>query len=433
VDSQPGRRLHKEEEMNSRRLWAVAAGAALAIGSLSACGGGSDSSNGAGGGSGKKLTTVTFWDPYPQYDQNSDWAKYVNSCAPAGTTLKRTANPNGDILNDLTTAVKEDNGPDVVLLDNPAVPDAATSGLLATAKDAGIDTSGADPNLAGPGTIDGVTYGVPIGANTLGLYYNEDILKKAGVDPASITSWDGLNAALEKVTKAGSKGITFAGISGEEGTFQFLPWFWGAGADLKDPGSDSAIAAGQLLSDWIGKGYAPKSAISDNQSASWDLFLTGDYAFAENGSWFAKAASEQKFKAVMTPIPSKDGGAAAVPTGGEFAVAPTHKDNASAHYAVAKEVIDCLVGSGHQVKTDDMLGYFAANSTERQQQIASDPIWTPWVDAITSAQGRTTDLGPDYTATSAALSTAEQASLNAAGDSGAVAKAFQEAGQSVGQ
>ena len=83
---------------------------------------------------------------------------------------------------------------------------------------------------------------MPIGANTLGLYYNEDILKKAGVDPATITDWASLNAALEKVTKAGDKGITFAGIPGEEGTFQFLPWFWGAGANLKDLGSAQAVA-----------------------------------------------------------------------------------------------------------------------------------------------------------------------------------------------
>ena len=165
----------------------------------------------------------------------------------------------------------------MVFLDNPAVPEASASGLLATARHRRYRTPGdADANLAGPGTVDGKTYGVPIGANTLGLYYNEDILKKAGVDPATITDWASLNAALEKVTKAGDKGITFAGVPGEEGTFQFLPWFWGAGANLKDIGSAQAVQAGQLVSDWVAKGYAPKSAITDNQSASWDQFLTGD-------------------------------------------------------------------------------------------------------------------------------------------------------------
>lgn len=418
--------------MNSKRRWAVAAGAALAVVSLAACGssGSGAKADGAHTG-GTTVTKITFWDPYPQYDESSDWAKYVQACAPAGASIQRTTAPNGDILNNLTSAVKEDKAPDVVLLDNPAVPDAAASGLLAPAKDTGIDTSGADANLAGPGTVDGVAYGVPIGANTLGLYYNGTILQKDGIDPASITSWDGLNAALAKVTAAGDKGITFAGISGEEGVFQFLPWFWGAGASLKDPGSDAAVAAGQLVSDWIGKGYAPKSAISDNQSASWDLFLTGKYAFAENGSWFAKAAADQKFGAKMMPIPSKAGGAAPVPTGGEFAVAPLHKDNPAGHYAAAKQLISCLVGKGNQVKTDDQLGYFAANAAERQTQIDSDPIWKPWADAINKAQGRTTDLGADYTATSAAISTAEQTALNAAGNAGAVQQAFQQAGEQV--
>jgi len=375
------------------------------------------------------ITTIEFWDPYPQHEAGSDWANYVDTCAPSGTTINRSAAATSDLLNNLTTAVREDNAPDVVLLDNPAVPEAAISGLLAPADEVGLTTTGDDPNLAGPGTVDGVTYGVPVGANTLGLYYNESILSDAGVDPASVTSWEGLNAALEKVVAAGHKGITFSGISGEEGVFQFLPWFWGSGATLQDPGSAEAVEAGQLLSDWIGNGYAPKSATNDNQSASWDLFLTGEYAFAENGSWFARAASEQDFPITMIPIPGKDGGAAPVPTGGEFALAPIHEDNAAAHYAAAKQVIECLLGEGNQITTADALGYFTANKTTREQQIASDPIWAPWANAIDSAQGRTTDLGAAYVATSAAISTALQTALNAAGDADAVKAAFEAAGQ----
>ena len=316
------------------------------------------------------------------------------------------------------------------MLDNPAVPDAAASGLLATAKDVGIDTTGFDANLAGPGTVDGVAYGVPIGANTLGLYYNKDILDAAGVDPASITNWATLNDALAKVKAAGKSGITFSGITGEEGVFQFLPWFWGAGADLKDIGSDQAVAAGQLVSDWIGKGYAPKSALTDNQSASWDLFLTGDYAFAENGSWFAKAASElTDFTAVAMPLPGQDSGAAPAPTGGEFVLAPLQKNDAEAHYANASKVIECLVGKDNQVKTADALGYFAANKDLRDGQIAADPIWAPWVASIESAQGRTTDLGPDYTAASAALSTALQGRSTPRATPAQVKSAFSDAAQ----
>ena len=380
---------------------------------------------------GATISSVKVWDPYPQNKDDSDWAKYLKACAPTGTTITRTSAATSDLLNNLTSAVKAGNAPDVVILDNPAVPDAAASGLLAPAKDVGIQTTGFDPNLAGPGTVDGVTYGVPIGANTLGLYYNQDILTKAGVDPASITNWATLNAALAKVKTAGYKGITFSGIAGEEGVFQFLPWFWGAGANLKDVGSDQAVAAGQLVSDWIAKGYAPKSAATDNQSASWDQFLTGKYAFAENGSWFAHAAATNKnFKAVAMPLPGKDSGAAPAPTGGEFVLAPLQKKDAAAHYANASKVIQCLVGSTNQVKTAAALGYFSANKALRTAQIASDPVWKPWAASIESAQGRTTDLGADYTATSANLSTALQSALNANGDANTVKKAFQQAGKS---
>jgi len=413
----------------ARRCLAATA-ATITIGALAACSGGGNepASTSAGTDTAAALTTITVWDPYPQYDDTSVWAGYVKACAPSGITVERTSSATSDLLNSLTTAVKEGNAPDVVILDNPAVPEAASSGLLAPADEVGMDTTGFDANLAGPGTVDGVSYGVPIGANTLGLYYNKDILDAAGVDPASITSWSTLNDALAKVTAAGHSGITFAGISGEEGVFQFQPWFWGAKADLSDLGSANAIAAGQLVSDWIGKGYAPKSALTDNQSASWDLFLTGDYAFAENGSWFAKAASElTDFTAVAMALPGKDGGAAPVPTGGEFVLAPLQKNDAAAHYANAATLVNCLVGKDNQVKTADALGYFAANADQRATQIASDPIWKPWASAIEAARGRTTDLGAGYTAASAALSTALQGALNAAGDSAGVESAFKAA------
>lgn len=389
----------------------------------SACGS-SDKPSDKPSESSSSVSTISFWDPYPQYDDSSAWGMYVKGCAPEGATINRTSAPNTDLINNLTTAVREDNAPDVVFLDNPAVPEAAASGLLVSLDVVGIKTSGADENLAGPGTVDGKTYGVPIGANTLGLYYNETILKAAGVDPAGITDWDSLNKALESTTSAGHKGITFAGVPGEEGTFQFLPWFWGAGANLKQLDSPEAVEAGQLVSDWIGKGYAPKSAITDNQSASWDLFLTGEYAFAENGSWFAKSAAGEKIPIKMMPIPAKGGGAAPVPTGGEFGVVPLHKNNSEGHYAAAKSVIDCLLSTDKQVETDNMLGYFTANSETRAKQIAAEPVYKTWADAINSAQGRTTDLGTDYLQTSAALSKAEQAALNAAGDAGQVKAAF---------
>src|SRR2546430_5743849 len=44
------------------------------------------------------------------------------------------------------------------------------------------------------------------------------------------------------------KGITLAGIGTEEGTFQFLPFFWGAGANLRQLDSRSEEHTSELQS-----------------------------------------------------------------------------------------------------------------------------------------------------------------------------------------
>jgi multiple sugar transport system substrate-binding protein len=408
----------------------VSAGVALVASvALAACSSTQAAAPGASGEAPKGTTTaeIKFWDPYPQRTDGSDWDKLVKACAPQGSKITRTSAPQTDLFNQLTTAAKEGNAPDVVVLDNPMMPEAVTSGLLATAKQASIDTTGVDANLLGPGVVNGEAYGVPFGSNALGLYYNADLLAKAGVDPASITSWDALNAAIGKVVAAGDKGITFSGVTGEEGVFQFLPWFWGAGANLNDVASDQAVSAGQLISDWVGKGWAPKSAVTDNQSAAWDTFLTGKYGFAENGSWFASAAAQSKFKVGVIAIPSKAGGLAAVPTGGEFAAAPVQAKDASNHYANAAAVIRCLTEGDAALKTNETLGYLSAKPDIRAAQVKANPVWAPWVKSVEGAKGRTTDLGAKYVGVSSQLSEAIQGALNAAGDAKAVKTAFNTA------
>jgi multiple sugar transport system substrate-binding protein len=414
--------------IGSRRAWALSL--VVAVGGLTACSGGGTPAPGASGNAsaGTTTSTITFWDPYPQHKDGSDWDKHVKACAPSGSTITRTSLPQTDLFNQLTTAVKEGKAPDIAVLDNPMMPEAVSASLLATDKQAGIDASGVDANLLGPGVLNGQTYGVPFGSNALGLYYNKKVMDAAGVDPTQIHDWAGLDAAIAKVVAAGSKGITFSGVAGEEGVFQFEPWLWGAGAKLNAIGSPEAVSAGQLISDWIGKGWAPRSAVTDNQSASWDLFLTGQYGFAENGSWFASAAAANKdFSVGMIPIPGKTTPVAPVPTGGEFAVAPIQTTDASNHYANAKAVISCLVSGDAAKTTSELLGYLSAKPDVRAAQVAANDTWKPWVSIIEGAQGRTTELGAGYVNASAQISQAIQGALNAAGDAAGVQSAFKDA------
>lgn len=145
----------------ARSAMALTAAAAMVFG-MSACG-----SNGSANGSNDK--TIEFWDPYPQYTDGAEWDTYVKDCAPDGYTIKRQGLTQNDVLNNLTTAVKADNAPDVVLLDNPFMPTAVDSGLITDLKDAGVKLTGFDKNIEGPGIVDGVQYGLAFGTNALGF------------------------------------------------------------------------------------------------------------------------------------------------------------------------------------------------------------------------------------------------------------------------
>ncbi|AWS43422.1 extracellular solute-binding protein [Streptosporangium sp. 'caverna'] len=358
-------------------------------------------------------TTYTIWDPYPQYDKTSDWVRLLEACGTqAGVTVERTGYDTGDLTNKALLAAQQGDPPDVLIVDNPVVSTLAEGGVLTTTEENKLDVSAISPNLLGAGQSGGKTYGVPIGANTLALYYNKDVLDKAEVDPASIKDWVTLTAALEKVKKSGGKGITFSAIGTEEGSFQFLPWFWGSGADLTDLDSPEGVAAITLWADWLKKGYAPDSVINNTQTTSWQEFATGEYAFAENGTWQLANARKAGFPNGVIPIPAKDGGTAPAPTGGEFVSIPVQSD--TARYATSQKLVSCLTNGENSLKTATTLSYIAPTEAVQEQQIAADAGLGVWAEAVKVAKGRTgDDLGTRYPKISEPMWGAVQAALSA--------------------
>ena len=161
------------------------------------------SSSGSSGGG-----TYTFWDPYPQYNASSDWTKLVESCGTqAGVTIKRTGYDTTGLTTQALLAAQQGKSPNILLVDNPVVSTLAKAGALTTTAQNGLSTGAIAQNILGAGVIDGSTYGVPIGANTLALYYNPKILAAAGVSPSSITNWATLTAALAKVKAIDRKSV----------------------------------------------------------------------------------------------------------------------------------------------------------------------------------------------------------------------------------
>jgi multiple sugar transport system substrate-binding protein len=408
--------------MNTRkpRGAAVVLGVLMVAGVVTAC---SSSSPGSSAASG----TYTVWDPYPQFDNNSAWVRLLERCGSgAGVTVKRTAFDTTDLTSKVLLAAQQSTAPDVLIVDNPVISTLADAGVLTDTGTTKVDTAAAAPNLLAAGQLGGKTYGIPVGANTLALYYDKNILQAAGVDPASVTDWTSLTAALAKVTAAGKKGITFSAIGTEEGSFQFLPWFWGSGANLTGLSSNQAVSALTLWTDWLHHGYAPNSVINNTQTTSWQEFATGEYAFAENGTWQLANAQKAGFPYGIIPIPAQHGGPAPAPTGGEFVTIPVQSD--TGRYTASEKIVACLTSAGNAYATDTTLTYVGATSAVQAQQVATSPDLAPWVTAVHAAKGRTSDnLGTKYPKISQQLWTAIQAALSGAQSPQAALAAAQRA------
>ncbi|MFI7691256.1 extracellular solute-binding protein [Nonomuraea sp. NPDC049655] len=403
----------------SRRVVGVGLVVLAAAGNMAACSSSSSGGDSSGGGGSTSSAnqaagggTYTIWDPYPQYDGSSPWVRLLETCGTqAAVKVVRTGHDTSDLTNKALLAAQQGNSPDVLIVDNPVVSTLAEAGVLTTTEENKLDVSSVAPNLLAAGQSGGKTYGIPIGANTLALYYNKDVLNKAGVDIAAVKDWTSLTAALEKVKAAGKKGITFSAIGTEEGSFQFLPWFWGSGANLTKLDSPESVSAVTLWSDWLKKGYAPNSVINNTQTTSWQEFAGGDYAFAENGTWQLANADKAGFAYGIIPVPAKDGGTAPAPTGGEFVSVPVQSD--TGRYPTSQKLVTCLTSGDNSLTTTTTLSYIAPTEQVQARQVEQNSQLKVWVEAVKAAKGRTSDdLGTKYPKISEPMWGAVQAALS---------------------
>src|SRR3954452_3693785 len=120
-----------------KRFLGISLAAVAALGSL--VGGGS--SNG-GGSTSAGSSTYAIWDPYPQFDNGSDWVSLLNKCGTsAGVTIKRTGYDTTDLTSKTLLAAQQGNSPDLLIVDNPVVSTLADAGVLTSTDQNHVDTS----------------------------------------------------------------------------------------------------------------------------------------------------------------------------------------------------------------------------------------------------------------------------------------------------
>jgi multiple sugar transport system substrate-binding protein len=372
---------------------------------LSAC----DGSSG-GGGSSADVKSLRVVDYYGNEPDKSNYQKVLEACGKAnGVTIEREVVPGPDLIAKVLQQASSRTLPDVLMLDNPDLQQIAATGALSALNDYGLTADGYAKGVVDASTYKGKLYGLQPITNTIGLFYNKDILAKAGVTPP--TTWDELRTAAKKLTAGKQYGIAFSAPANYEGTWQFLPFMWSNGGDEKNIATPEVAGALQLWVDLVKDGSASKSVVNWTQAEVNDQFKAGNAAMMVNGPWqFPVLNADSALHYDVVPIPApKAGGTVVAPLGGETWTVPNTGNKAK--QTVAAKVVQCLNSDDNQLMLGKERKTVPTKTALQTKFVADEPSMKAFSAMVQTARARTGELGADWPKAATKIYTAVQSAL----------------------
>ncbi|HEY6501822.1 MAG TPA: extracellular solute-binding protein [Streptosporangiaceae bacterium] len=391
---------------------AVAAAAALTAAGCSSSGG----SSGGGGSSSGGKTTITELDYFTTGGTNTAVTAYNKQFEKEhpGVTVKREVVPFANLITKVLQEASAGDLPNIVMLDNPNVPQVAATGqLVPLNSEPGFSTSGYLKGAISECTYQGKQYCFPIGTNTVGLIYNKKLLDAAGIKPP--TTWAELQTDAKTLTKGKTHGIAFDATADEQSTWQLEPFFWSQGGNLDNVNSAAFKDSLQLWVNMVKDGSASKSVLQWGQSP--DLiqqFTNKTAAMIEDGPWSFPLLNAAGLKYGVdygvVPIPTKNaGGTVVTPLGGE--TWNIGKSGSSQQQTLAWDWI-----KGTQTPTE--MSYFAKQSyylptkqSVLNAYVKQGPQYTVFAKETETSRSRTAEYGANYPKVSQAIWTAIQSAI----------------------
>ena len=377
---------------------------ALAAVPLAACGGGGGTKSGSG-----DVTTLKILDYYADDPDNGIFAEALEAAAKkVGVTIERETVHGTSLIQKVLQMSSSRTLPDLLMLDNPDLQQIAATGALTPLGDLGFKADGFIDGFVGAGTYDGELYGMGPCANTLGLYYNKDLLDAAGV--AVPTTWDELKAAAKTLTSGDTYGIAFCAKASYEGSWQFLPFFWSAGADETDIATPEAASALQLWVDLVREGSASESVLNWSQTELGEQFTSAKAAMVIDGPWLTTTfdKSDVNWAVAEIPVPAA-GDTAVAPLGGELWTIPQTGDQAK--QAKAMELLQALLDDDTVLELNTTRFTIPTKEAVDAAYIEALPQMESLVTAVNNGRSRTAQLGEGWPKTAEALYTAIQSAL----------------------
>ncbi len=319
--------------------------------------------------------TVTIWNYWENQIQQKTLARVCADfdASQGGIKVVTKYIPFADFKKQLSIGAAAAELPDIAIIDNPDHASYSAMGIFADITDKLASWPDLTQYFEGPLNsckLDGRLYGIPFGSNTLALYYNEDMLKAAGVKPPR--TWDELKSVSKKLTKGNVHGFAISSLQNEEGTFGFLCFLWGSGNTSFQIDNANGIRALTLMKDLVASGAMPKEALNWTQGDVMNQFISGNLAMMVNGPWQIPTMRQQapnlKWNVALLPVGKKP----ASDLGGEnFAV--VKGPNVDGALAFLK-----FVAAPAEMKTYiNAFGYIASRKDVAATQFTSDPLNDP--------------------------------------------------------
>lgn len=299
----------------------------------------SGSSSGAKSGG---QTVLTFWSRDSQKDFIARIIDKYNA-SQSKIHVKLTVIPAAEFVQKLGTAAATGTGPDVTSLDLVYAPYFAQAGALEdiTAKAKALPFyDKLSPVHLRQGTYANRLYALPFTAEASVLYYNKDLFKRAGLDPAKPpTTWAQLESDAEKINSLGGgvKGFYFSGACGGCNIFTLAPLIWASGGDVMN-GNRAALdspmvtEALRFYRDMWQKGLISPSAKTDDGATFGDGFGDGKLGMVASGAFQVGSLKKNSpnLNFGVTPLPGKDGGSSSFAGGDTIAIMKGARDKAAA-------------------------------------------------------------------------------------------------------
>ncbi len=331
----------------------------------------------------KTVTIWNYWETPKHQETLARVCKDFNSSQDKIEVVTKYI-PFADFKKQLSIGAAASELPDIVIIDNPDHASYSAMGIFADITDMLASWPDLKEYFEGPLNsckLNGRLYGIPFGSNCLSLYYNEDMLKAAGVKPPK--TWDELKSVALKTTKGNVHGFGISSVQNEEGTFGFLCFLWGSGNTSFQIDNANGIRALSLVRDHAKSGAMPKEVINWTQGDVMNQFISGNLAMMVNGPWqvptMRRQAPNLKWNVVLLPV----GARPASDLGGEnFGV--VKGDNVEEAISFLK-----FVASPAEMKTYiNDFGYIASRKDVAATQFANDPVMKVFAAQMASAKPR---------------------------------------------